>query len=216
MPEADSKISFFIEKQLLSKKYNIIAGVDEAGRGALAGPLVVGLVIYAKSVIQNSPEELITQIRDSKQLTPRKRTEALDIIKRMSAYVATSVISHRIIDQLNVNRATEYAVKQLIGKARLKPDVIIMDGNFNFNVGIPFIPVIKGDSKSISIASGSIAAKIKRDSIMEKYDSIFSGYLLKKNKGYGTLEHLEAISMLGPCIIHRKTYEPVKGMMINL
>ncbi len=213
MSEVNNYISFEIEKKLLAEGYKIIAGIDEAGRGALAGPLSVGLVIFNKSFIQNPTEEILFHIRDSKELSPQKRNKALKLIERESVCVKTAIISHQIIDKLNVNRATEYAVKLLLKKATPSPDIIIMDGNFKFNVGIPFIPIIKGDSKSISIASGSIAAKVKRDSIMDKYELIYPGYSFIKNKGYGTSAHREAISELGPCLIHRKTYEPVKSMV---
>jgi ribonuclease HII len=209
----NNHISFEIEKKLLTEGYKIIAGIDEAGRGALAGPLSVGLVIFNKSFIQNPTEEILLCIRDSKELSPQKRNKALKLIERESVCVKNAIISHQIIDKININRATEYAVKLLLKKATPTPDIIIMDGNFKFNVGIPFIPIIKGDSKSISIASGSIAAKVKRDSIMDKYELIYPGYSFIKNKGYGTSAHREAISELGPCFIHRRTYEPVKSMV---
>jgi ribonuclease HII len=206
-----SAISFAIEKILLSEEYNIIAGIDEAGRGALAGPLAVGLAIYNRQIIESPPEELLLQIRDSKELSPKKRNSALELIKMSAQSYNYSIISHQIIDRLNINRATEYAVKELIEKTIPRPDIIIMDGNFKFNVGIPFLPIVKGDSRSISIASGSIIAKVTRDSIMEKYELKYPGYSLSQNKGYGTRKHQEAILKQGPCEIHRKTYEPVKS-----
>ncbi len=208
-----NNISFEIERKLLADGYNLIAGIDEAGRGALAGPLVLGLVIYDKSIIQNPPEEILIQVRDSKELTPKKRKTAFDLINRKAAYCCTGIVSHQIIDSSNINRATEHAVKILLENTTPDPDIIIMDGNFKFNVGIPFLPVVKGDSKSISIASGSIIAKVTRDSIMEKYELKYPGYSLLKNKGYGTREHFDAIYKLGPSDIHRRTYEPVKGML---
>lgn len=206
-------ISFNIEKELLSDGYRIIAGVDEAGRGALAGPLCVGLVIYNHSIINNPPEEILTKINDSKKLSPLQREKALSLINLNSEYTATAIISHRIIDRTNINVATEYAVKKLIERARPAPEIVIMDGNFSFNTGIPMVSVIKGDSKSISIASGSIAAKVRRDRLMKKYELIYPGYSFNKNMGYGTLEHRKAIYRIGPSMIHRKTYEPVKGMI---
>jgi ribonuclease HII len=206
-------ISFEIEKMLLSGGYNIIAGVDEAGRGSLAGPLAVSLAIFSSKVIQSAPEALLSQVRDSKQLSPKKRKSALELIKRTAEYYSTSIIPNQIIDRLNINRATEYAVKELVEKAALRPDIIIMDGNFKFEVGVPLLSVIKGDSKSITIASGSIIAKVTRDGIMEKYDLQYPGYSLKKNKGYGTREHQAAILKHGPCEIHRTSYEPTKSYL---
>ncbi|MBN2403159.1 MAG: ribonuclease HII [Spirochaetes bacterium] len=211
-----NNISFEIEKKLLTKGFKIIAGIDEAGRGALAGPLSVGLVIYDQSFIQNPTKDILSQIRDSKELSPERRIEALNLINREAFYVHTAIIPHHIIDKLNINRATEYAVRSLLKIVSPNPDIIIMDGNFKFNLGVPFIPVIKGDSKSITIASASIAAKVKRDRIMDKYELIYPGYSFIKNKGYGTSEHREAITRLGPCVIHRQTYEPVKSMFKEL
>jgi ribonuclease HII len=213
LSEVNNNISFEIEKKLLTQGYKIIAGIDEAGRGALAGPLAVGLVIFDKSFIQNPTEEILLHIRDSKELSPHKRNKALKMIEKESICVKTALVPQQIIDRININRATEYAVKLLLKKASPRPDIIIMDGNFKFNVGIPFLPIIKGDSKSITIASGSIAAKVKRDGIMDKYELIYPGYSFIKNKGYGTSLHREAISELGPCLIHRKSYEPVKSMV---
>jgi ribonuclease HII len=208
-----NNISFEIEKKLLSDGYNIIAGIDEAGRGSLAGPLAVGLAIFSRRIILSPPEELLSQIRDSKQLSPGKRNSALELINSTAVSYRCSIISHQLIDRLNINRATEYAVNELIDKITPRPDIIIMDGNFKFNVGIPILSVIKGDTKSISIASGSIVAKVTRDKIMEKYDLQYPGYLLFKNKGYGTREHQAAILKFGPCEIHRTTYEPTKSYL---
>ena len=213
MSDVNNQISFEIEKKLLADGYEIIAGIDEAGRGALAGPLLVGLVIFDKSFIRNPADEILSRVRDSKVLSPQKRNNALKLIGQHSICSCTAIVPHRIIDKININNATEYGVKAALEKASLKPNIIIMDGNFKFSVGIPIIPVIKGDSKSITIASGSIAAKVKRDSIMDKYELLYPGYSFSRNKGYGTRKHREAISEIGPCLIHRKTYEPVKSIV---
>ncbi len=216
MPAVNNRISFNYEKKLLARGYRIIAGVDEAGRGALAGPLVVGLAIYGISIIKNAPDEILLKIKDSKQLSPVRRTEALKIIQYHSIYLDTAVISHDLVDRLNINSATEYAIKQLLNKALPVPDFVILDGNFNFNLSIPFLSIVRGDSQSVTIASASIAAKVKRDSIMKDYDLQYPGYSFFKNMGYGTREHCEEIRRSGPCAIHRKTYEPVKGILKNV
>lgn len=208
-----SDISFDIEKKLFNEGYKTIAGIDEAGRGALAGPLVLGLVIFSEQFIINTPAEILQEVRDSKVLTASKRVNALNIIKNYSEYTDEEIVSHTIVDRLNINAATEYAVKRLIEKATPAPDAVIMDGNFRFNITIPFFSIIKGDMKSISIASASIAAKVYRDDLMRKYEDQYPGYLFYKNKGYGTREHKEAIFRLGPCAIHRKSYEPVKSIV---
>ncbi|MBN2038959.1 MAG: ribonuclease HII [Spirochaetes bacterium] len=202
-------ISFDIEKELLAQNYNFIAGIDEAGRGALAGPLVVGLAIYSKSHIQNPPEKLTAHVKDSKQLTQKKRIEALHLINKTAVYCGFAVIPHETVDRMNVNAATEYAVKQLLQKATPVPDVVIIDGNFRFSLDIPYHSIIKGDQKSFSIASGSILAKVNRDWLMAEFDKEYPGYSFSKNMGYGTKEHINAIYSIGPSAIHRKTYKPV-------
>ncbi len=122
-------------------------------------------------------------------------------------------MSHRVIDRMNVNASTEYAIKKLLKKIPAVPDVLLLDGNFHFDLGIPVMSIVRGDSLSISIASASIVAKVERDRILEKFDLIFPGYSFKKNKGYGTSEHISAIKQIGPSPIHRKTYEPVASMI---
>lgn len=208
----NNNISFEIERELLSQGHQFIAGIDEAGRGALAGPLVVGLVIYSPLSVLNPTQELTFKIKDSKKLNPEKRTEALQLIEDNAIYCDIAVIPHQIVDKLNVNAATEHAIQLLIKKAVPVPDVVIMDGNFKFNIGIPYHSIIKGDEKSLTIASGSIAAKVNRDKMMMEYDAQYPGYSFSKNMGYGTREHLEAIHKIGPSTIHRKTYKPVSQL----
>ena len=210
---AKDSISFDIEMGLLDKGFSIIAGVDEAGRGSLAGPLSLGLVVYSVALIRNPPDEIISSIRDSKKLSPKKRTDALFLVEKNAVMHSFELVSHRIVDSLNVNGATEYALKKLLENISPLPDIILMDGNFSFDPGIPVLSVVKGDSKSFSIASASIVAKVNRDRIMKEYDSLYSGYSFGRNMGYGTLEHRKAIIRLGPSEIHRRTYEPVRGML---
>ena len=207
--------TFDIEKKLLNQGYRFIAGVDEVGRGALAGPLALGMVIYDSSFFLESNHDLFTEIKDSKQLSPAKRKKACKTIEKYSKTAVTVHVSHNIIDRLNINGATEYAVIELLRNSTPVPDIVIMDGSFSFDINIPFIPLIKGDTRSISIASSSIVAKVKRDSLMERVDLIFPEYGFVNNKGYGTKIHREAIFKYGPLPIHRKTYEPVKGIIAN-
>lgn len=210
-----SRPTFEIEKEFLRKGCEIIAGIDEAGRGSLAGPLVVGLVVYGRSfILDASCEELCRSfINDSKKLTPRQRGEALVIVRRHSETSLSAIISPRLIDLLNINGATELAVRRLLGKLPFRPDVVLMDGNFSFHVGVPFVSVVKGDNRSLTIASASVLAKTRRDRIMEKFDLIYPGYGFTRNKGYGTLVHRQAIAKKGPADIHRKTYEPVRSLI---
>lgn len=206
-------ISFELENIFLEEGCKIIAGVDEAGRGALAGHLSVSLVIFQDTFIKNPHYDILEKVRDSKKLSPGKRTDALNFIKKHSLYTVNTLVSHRLVDRLNINRATEYAIGKLLKKIPLRPDVIMMDGNFSFDIGIPMRSIVKGDSLSFSIASASIAAKVTRDRIIEKFDLIYPGYSFKNNKGYGTAEHIKAIIKNGPSPIHRKSYEPVRSML---
>jgi ribonuclease HII len=173
----------------------------------------VGLVIYKDTFIKNPHPDILKNIRDSKKLTPAGRLRALKLIEEHSLYISHTLVSHRFIDRMNINRATEFAIKKLLKKIPVVPDMILLDGNFRFDLGIPVRPIIRGDSLSITIASASIVAKVKRDRVIEKFDLIFPGYSFKKNKGYGTSEHINAIKNIGPSPIHRKTYEPVAGMI---
>jgi len=206
---------FSIEKDLYSKGYKFIAGIDEAGRGALAGPLSLGMVIYTLPVYNNTPESILNSITDSKKLSAKKRVEALSIIIEHSFLCTSVFIPHTTIDSININRATEMGIQKLIDKSKIKPDVIIMDGNFKFKFDIPFISVIKGDNRSLSIASASIIAKVSRDDLMDKIDNKFPGYGFCGNKGYGTKKHMDSIADKGFSCIHRKSYEPVKSMIEN-
>ncbi len=202
---------FSIEKELHSKGYKIIAGIDEAGRGALAGPLSLGMVIYPVPLFYDTPESILKSVADSKKLSAKKRLEALPLIMDSSLTYTSAFISHTIIDSTNVNIATERGIHKLIEESSVKPDIIIMDGSFKFQFDIPFIAVIKGDNRSISIASASIVAKVTRDQLMDKLDCKYPGYGFCGNKGYGTRDHMASLAAIGYSEIHRKSYEPVKS-----
>ncbi|HOT46072.1 MAG TPA: ribonuclease HII [Spirochaetota bacterium] len=204
--------TFAIEQQLLEEGVSLIAGVDEVGRGALAGPLCVGLVIYEASLIASTAGP-IPGINDSKKLTPRKRKSSLDLIRAAALHASSILVSHRTVDRLNINGATEFALNRLIGGIPLKPDIIILDGNFSFQLPVPVRSILKGDAKSISIASASIVAKVHRDAIMERFDGIYPGYHFASNKGYGTGNHLAALAARGLSPIHRRSYEPARSMI---
>ena len=207
---------FSIEMDLYSRGYRIIAGIDEAGRGALAGPLSIGMVIYPVSVYTETPESVTGSIADSKKLSSKKREEALSVIKRHSLSLASVFISHAVIDGTNINIATEKGIHKLLAKSEIKPDIIIMDGNFKFKFDIPFISVIKGDNRSISIASASIVAKVLRDELMDKLHLKYPDYGFSRNKGYGTRDHMASLADKGFSLVHRKSYEPVKSLVNNL
>ncbi|MBN1495995.1 MAG: ribonuclease HII [Spirochaetes bacterium] len=203
---------FAIEKELLRKGCRLIAGVDEAGRGALAGPLCVGITIYAPSFIE-SLDGPLPGIDDSKKLTPRKRSAALELIRRSALFSASILVSHRTVDRLNINRATEYAINRLLENISIKPDIVILDGNFSFTSQVPIHSVPKGDARSVSIASASIEAKVWRDTIMDRMDRLWPCYNFTENKGYGTSRHIQAIRERGISPVHRLSYEPVRSMI---
>ncbi len=204
--------TFRIERELVCGGHYLIAGVDEAGRGALAGPLCVGLVIYESSFI-TSHEGCMQGIDDSKKLTHRKRMAGLEIIQCRALLATSILVPHPVIDRLNINGATKFALSRLIAGIPIKPEIIIMDGNFSFDLPVPVRSIPKGDAQSISIASASIVAKVRRDGVMDRFDRLYPEYHFTKNKGYGTAFHLRTIAGEGITPIHRRSYEPVKSMM---
>ncbi len=202
--------SFDLERGLINGGHDLVAGVDEAGRGALAGPLAIGLVIFKRETIERN-EDLLRGVRDSKQLTPSRRRELSGLVGRVALVARVELVSHRRIDASNVNAATAAGLRSLLCRISPAPSVVMMDGSFKFDVGVPFVPVIRGDRLSLTIAAASIIAKVRRDSIMEKIDSLYPGYGLARHKGYGTALHIRAIMENGYTPVHRISYEPVRS-----
>ncbi|HCR85374.1 MAG TPA: ribonuclease HII [Alphaproteobacteria bacterium] len=183
----------------------IVAGVDEAGRGPLCGPVVAAAVILNKSNIPNG-------LDDSKKLTAKKRELLFEQIKA-SSIVGVGIVWQNIIDKINILQATKKAMAEAVNKLSQLPKKIIVDGNQKFNAGtIEVIPIIKGDSISLSISAASIIAKVSRDRIMEELHNEAPHYNWQKNAGYGTREHLEAIEKFGISKYHRKSFAPIKHM----
>lgn len=209
---AGERPTFDIELALHRQGYKRIAGVDEAGRGALAGPLALGLVVYDPSIYLTLPD-YCSFINDSKKLSPRQRNYAATIIRQHAETAAWTMVSHRLVDRLNVNGATRYALEKLVGSLSLPPDIILLDGKFNFTVGIPIMPVKRGDALSLSIASASVMGKVHRDAVMDRFSGLYGEYGFDKNKGYGTRRHLAQLRERGICPIHRRSYEPVRSMI---
>ena len=195
------------EQGALKRGYRYIAGVDEAGRGPLAGPVVAAAVIF-------SSLPLNVGIKDSKALSPLQRKTILLDIYREALAIGIGVVWMDEIETTNILAASLKAMTHAVKKLNPSPDFILIDGQFPMNISIPQLPVIKGDAKSVSIAAASIVAKTVRDSIMDAYHTIFPSYDFIKNKGYGTAKHLEAIKYFGPCPIHRKTFKGVKEYSI--
>ncbi|MDK2798388.1 MAG: ribonuclease [Clostridiales bacterium] len=187
------------EDHLYKKGIKYIAGVDEAGRGPLAGPVFAAAVILPAGI-------LIKGLNDSKKLSESKREELYDIItEKAIAYHVTSV-SEQEIDEINIQNATHKAMREAINKLNVSPQHVLIDGKEIGGIEIPYTPIIKGDSLSISIAAASILAKVSRDRYIKKFDVTFPQYGFGKHKGYGTKEHIEAIRNHGICPIHRKSF----------
>lgn len=180
-------------------EYSYICGIDEVGRGPLAGPVVAGAVILPRDCD-------ILYLNDSKQLSEKKREELNDIILEKAVATGIGVISPERIDEINILQATYEAMRQAIGNLSVKPDLLLNDAVTIPKVEIPQVPIIKGDAKSISIAAASIIAKVYRDRLMVQYDEIFPGYGFAGNKGYGSQAHMDAIRTLGSTPIHRRSF----------
>ncbi len=179
--------------------YSAICGIDEVGRGPLAGPVVAGAVILPK-------DDKILYLNDSKQLSAAKRDELYDVIRERAVAFAVGVVDHERIDEINILQATYEAMRQAIMNLDVKPDILLNDAVTIPQVDIRQVPIIKGDAKSCSIAAASIIAKVTRDRMMEEMDSQYPGYGFRLNKGYGSAEHIRAIKEIGPCPIHRRTF----------
>lgn len=181
------------------EQYTYICGIDEVGRGPLAGPVVAGAVILP----QNCE---ILYINDSKKLSAKRREELYDVIMEKAIAVGIGMAGPARIDEINILQATYEAMRTAIAKLDPVPKLLLNDAVTIPEVTIPQVPIIKGDAKSISIAAASIIAKVTRDRLMEEYDKILPGYGFADNKGYGTVSHIEALKRLGPAPIHRASF----------
>ena len=191
--------TFRIEQELWNSGLRYIAGVDEAGRGPLAGPVVAAAVIFPENI-------KIDSIDDSKKLTWRTREELYKIIIEAAVGVGIGIADHLVIDELNILNATFRAMHSAIGQLKCVPEHLLIDGPYFAGANIPFTTVVRGDSLSVSIAAASIIAKVTRDRLMCQYDREFPQYGFARHKGYGTREHIDAIKRFGPCAIHRKSF----------
>ena len=187
------------DKKYLSEKIKYIAGTDEAGRGPLAGPVVAAAVILPKDFYDE-------RIDDSKKLSAALRQELFGVIRKNALAYAYTVISQSKIDKINILTASLLAMRRSVKKLKIQPQIILVDGNKSFSYDAEVIPIIKGDSKSLSIASASIIAKVMRDKIMMKLANDYPQYGWETNKGYPTKEHIEAVLKYGACRVHRVTF----------
>lgn len=195
----------FYEKELYTQGVEWIAGIDEVGRGPLAGPVVAAAVILPKGC-------KIRHLNDSKKI-PKSKHEAIyqEVLDRAVA-IGIGIKDAQVIDQVNIYEATKLAMKEALEKLSVQPQHLLIDA-MTLDTAIPQTSIIKGDASSLSIAAASIVAKVTRDKMMADYDQEFSGYGFAQNAGYGTKEHLEGLEKQGITPIHRKTFEPIKSMM---
>ena len=192
------------EKELYQAGYQAIAGIDEVGRGPLAGPVVAAAVILP-------PGCKIKGLNDSKKIPKKKHQEIYQAVLDKALAVGIGLIDNEVIDQVNIYEATKLAMKEALSKLSLKPDYLLIDA-MKLDIDIPQESIIKGDANSLSIAAASIVAKVTRDKLMADYDKEYPGYDFAQNAGYGTKSHLQGLEQNGVTPIHRKTFEPVKSM----
>ena len=198
------------EALLFRKGYRLIAGIDEAGRGPIAGPVVAGIVIPLEQTLLKWQK---FGINDSKKLAPKKRRQLFEIIKRESLLWGRGVVSEKIIDRVGIRQATFLAMKKAVEGLKVRPEFLLIDGkdtlrDFPFNQKA----IVNGDERVLIIAAASIIAKETRDDIMRRYHLKYPAYGFAQHKGYGTKMHFEMIKKYGPCKIHRRSFHPIKDI----
>ena len=176
-----------------------VAGIDEAGRGPLAGPVVAAAVILPKDIF-------LPFLNDSKKVTEKRRDVLFDEIKQNAIAYGIGIASNTLIDEINILQATYEAMREAINALEKTPDVLLVDAVHIPDINIKQVGIVKGDAKSVNIAAASILAKVTRDRIMSEYDKIYPEYGFASNKGYGTATHIAALKEVGPCAIHRKSF----------
>ena len=194
---AEEKLQY--ERALLEKGYRFIAGVDEVGRGPLAGPVVCAAVIMPL-------DDLVVGVDDSKKLSEKKREALAEEIKAKALAYTIIEIDEKTIDEINILEATKLGMKRAIETLSVSPEVVLTDGNMTIDISNPQKSVVHGDALSYSIGAASIIAKVHRDALMDEYAKVYPAYAFEKNKGYGTAVHINAIKEQGLCPIHRRTF----------
>ena len=189
----------FYENEARNNGYHVVCGVDEAGRGPLAGPVFAAAVILPQNL-------MIDGLNDSKKLSEKKREILYDKIKNLALTYAVAFATEHEIDEINILNATFLAMKRAVAKLNLKPDIVLVDGNKRPELEISTLTIVKGDSLSASIAAASILAKVERDRLMKNLSKKYPEYNFEKHKGYGTKMHIDLIKKYGPCEIHRKSF----------
>ncbi|MGD0035660.1 MAG: ribonuclease HII [Bacteroidota bacterium] len=196
-----SCVNLEIERTLWLQGIGRIAGVDEAGRGPLAGPVIAAAVIFPK-------ESIVDGVDDSKKCTAKQREELFELIMEKAISVGIGIVDHEVIDRINILQATILAMRKSIENLNIQPEYALIDGNSFKHETLRFQNIISGDAKSFTIAAASIVAKVTRDRLMRELDIRFPQYGFARHKGYGTRQHIEAIRMYGLCEIHRRSFHP--------
>ena len=189
-----------IDKSYFKEGYNYICGIDEAGRGPLAGPVVVAAVIMPK-------DSMIEGVNDSKKVSEKKREKLYELIIEEAISYSVGIVDQNEIDRINILNATKEGLTEAVRTLKVKPELILVDALTNIDTcGVPYQSIIKGDAKSYSIAAASIIAKVTRDRIMREWDKVYPQYGFEKHKGYGTAAHISAIKENGLCPLHRLSF----------
>jgi ribonuclease HII len=198
-PHNDTPLLLRFEEDYWARGIVRIAGVDEAGRGPLAGPVVAAAVIFPRGIV-------IPGVNDSKKLTEKKRELLFGPIHEQALAVGVGVVDHEEIDRINILQASMLAMRKAIAQLSVEPEQLLVDGNFFRHTQYSVLNIVKGDARSHSIAAASIVAKVTRDRMMMELDALYPEYLFAQHKGYGTRAHIAAIAKYGYCPIHRRTF----------
>ena len=200
-------ITDMLEREYLQKGYEYVIGVDEVGRGSWAGPVVVGAFVFTKDT------QILPQVNDSKLVTKKRRVQLNEQLQSDHYKIANASVEE--IDKSNILEATKLAIKRSISKLSLENSIVLIDGRFSEDFEFEYESICRGDSKHYSIAAASILAKVFRDSLMSNYSKKYPEYGFEKHVGYGTKRHREALEEYGVCSIHRRSYKPVRRVLVN-
>jgi ribonuclease HII len=213
----DQTDRFEFERELWSRGVTRVAGVDEAGRGPLAGPVVAAAVIFQVARPEAGIDKRLHDLNDSKQLTPRQRDDFFAILTSdPDIWHAIAVVDAATIDRVNILQATHRAMNMALAQLQPQPGHVLVDGRPVNSMSLPNTALVKGDARSYSIAAASVLAKVTRDRMMLEFDQRYPGYGFAEHKGYGTPQHLAAIAERGPCPIHRRSFAPLKPVQVEL